>query len=503
MDFSSACKGITTVLAILLMASTRAFTVDKIGSKSVALAKRRRRPVASSFRSYSRTTPTAFASVDDKNFELSHRLDGLDRPTVWHEFSPLAVDYGAINLGQGFPDWEPPDFAISAMKRAVDPIYQRHANQYARSAAHMPLATVLADIYTKRWKWDPKIDPETQIATGVGTTNVLYCALQGLLNPGDQVILIEPAFDIYSSQVRMAGGVPVYVPLRPFLGPHDGNTSNEAFRLDLNELEAAITDKTKVLLINTPHNPTGKMFTATELQNIAKIVRKHPRITIISDEVYEHITFERKHISIAIYNPEQTLTISSAGKTFSATGWKVGWAVGPKHLVKAVSAVQQWVNFSVPTPNQDAIAQCLLRAEQPYRDLRAGIQYPSYYQYLSTQYREKRTILASALNAANMTPIIPPGGFFIMAETSSVGFPYHTYQTQETAAMPVKPMPRDWALSRWLTEEVGVTAIPPSAFYSKENVDLAANLLRFAFCKSDETLVEAFTRFGTYFGTIR
>jgi kynurenine---oxoglutarate transaminase / cysteine-S-conjugate beta-lyase / glutamine---phenylpyruvate transaminase len=440
---------------------------------------------------------------------LSARLEGLDAPTVWQEFSPLAVEHGAINLGQGFPDWDPPEFVVAEMTNAVLPD-RGGANQYARSYAYMPLATVLADIYSARW--NANIDPETQIATAVGCTNVLYCALQGLINPGDQVILLEPAFDIYSSQVRMAGGECVYVPLRNA----PGDTSNEVFTLDMVELQAAITDRTKAIILNTPHNPTGKIFTRPELDQIAAIVRAHTDITILSDEVYEHIIFTgHEHISMGTILPEQTLTLSSAGKTFSCTGWKVGWAVGPAYLVQAVTAVQQWVNFSTPTPNQHAVARALQLAEQPYRPppVRSpdtttpspaastmGEYYESYYKYLACEYERKRELLIDALRAANMKPIVPPGGFFIMADTSDIDFPYDKYKDTKTAAMPASPMPRDWAMSRWLTEYVGVTAIPPSAFYSPTNIPLAQNFLRFAFCKGDGTIQEAHRRFQTYLG---
>jgi kynurenine---oxoglutarate transaminase / cysteine-S-conjugate beta-lyase / glutamine---phenylpyruvate transaminase len=468
-------------------------------------------------RPFHTSTATGSSSTTDNhsNAILSHRLDGLDKPTVWHEFSPLAVKHGSVNLGQGFPDWDPPAFAQRAMINSVDPAAGRHANQYARSYAHMPLATVLANDYTERFRLHRDgngapitIDPVTQVATAVGCTNALYCALQGLLNPGDEVILLEPAFDIYPSQVSMAGGVPVFVPLRPTpSAPPTKETSVKTregasayFQLDFDELEAAITDKTKVMLLNSPHNPTGKIFSKKELQTIADIVRKHPSITIISDEVYEHILFDENepHISMATLLWDQTLTLSSSGKTFSCTGWKVGWAIGPARLVKAVSAVQQWVNFSAPTPNQDAIAQCLAIAREPYQG------FPSFYDYLANDYKHKRHALIEALDSAGMTPIVPAGGFFIMADTSHIDFPYvETYMTQVTAAMPASPMPRDWALSRWLTETVGVTAIPPSAFYSRDNLHLARNLLRFAFCKNEKTIHEAQRRFEVYFGNKR
>ncbi|GAX13433.1 kynurenine---oxoglutarate transaminase / cysteine-S-conjugate beta-lyase / glutamine---phenylpyruvate transaminase [Fistulifera solaris] len=418
---------------------------------------------------------------------LADRLQGLDRPTVWHEFSPLAAQHQAINLGQGYPEEDPPAFVQNAMHAAV---YQRNANQYARSAAHMPLAHVLADDYNSKLQ-RTDIVAETHIATAVGCTHALYCALMGLIQARDEVILLEPAFDIYSSQVQMAGGKAVYVPLRP---SSDASGASDYFQLDLEEFERAITPQTKAFILNTPHNPTGKIFSQTELEGIAEIVRKHPRITVIADEVYEYLVFDKTkepHVPMASLLWDQTLTLSSAGKTFSCTGWKVGWAVGPPHLVQAVTAVQQWVTFSAPTVNQDAIAQALVQARQPYQGL------PSYYDYLADDYHQKQQLLVEALQAAGMTPIVPAGGFFIMADTSAIEFPYPSME--KTPAMPVTPMPRDWALSRWMTQTVGVTAIPPSAFYSPENVPLAQNLLRFAYCKNAETLQEAHRRFAAYF----
>jgi kynurenine--oxoglutarate transaminase/cysteine-S-conjugate beta-lyase/glutamine--phenylpyruvate transaminase len=382
------------------------------------------------------------------------------------------VKHGASNLGQGFPDWDPPAFCIDAMRYSTDPKYGRNANQYARSYAHMPLAQVLAEEYSNRWSMD--INPATQIATATGCTNALYCALQGLLNPGDEVLLLEPAFDIYSSQVKMAGGVTVYCPLRQGdltklkrgdsaagTGTGTGSGANQVFTLDLDELESKITDKTRVLLLNSPHNPTGKIFSRQELQGISNLLEKYPAITVISDEVYEHIIFDptnEPHISIATLPGmfDKTLTLSSSGKTFSCTGWKVGWAVGPPHLVKAVSAVQQWVNFSAATPTQDAIAQALRSARDPFEG------FETYYDYLAAEYLRKRGLLIAALESAGMTPVIPAGGFFIMADTSHIEFPYDPLEVSES--MPASPMPRDWSMARWLTKEVGVTAIPPSAF---------------------------------------
>ncbi|KAL3907091.1 MAG: hypothetical protein SGARI_003708, partial [Bacillariaceae sp.] len=228
-----------------------------------------------------------------------------------------------------------------------------------------------------------------------------------------------------------------------------------------------------------------------------------------------HIVFDtttEPHLSIATVDNgklwHQTLTLSSAGKTFSCTGWKVGWAIGPAPLVTAVTSVQQWCNFSPVTPTQDAIAQALVQAREPFQAAENqgdnGKLYQNYYEWLAADYMHKRQLLADALETAGMTPILPNGGFFIMADTSTIDFPYDEIaSTQQSVAMPGfaqgRKMPRDWALSRWLTQTVGVTAIPPSAFYSLGNVDLASNTLRFAFCKGEPTLLEAKERFEKYF----
>jgi aspartate/methionine/tyrosine aminotransferase len=265
----------------------------------------------------------------------------------------------------------------------------------------------------------------------------------------------------------------------------------------MEELENAITEKTRAFILNPPHNPTGKMFSREEMIKIAEIMERHPQVTIMSDEVYEHIVFDEEnspHISFATIPGmyERTITLSSSGKTFAATGWKVGWAVGPPHLVHAVTSVQQWVNFSAPTPNQDAIAMCLLKAKEPYEG------HESYYKWVAEEYRRKRALLCDALRSGGMEPIVPNGGFFIMTDTSTIDLP-PKYLEEKTVAMPTDPMPRDWALSRFMTKEVGVTAIPPSAFYDTVNVPLAKNLLRFAYCKGDDVIIEAGERFKTFF----
>jgi kynurenine--oxoglutarate transaminase/cysteine-S-conjugate beta-lyase/glutamine--phenylpyruvate transaminase len=301
----------------------------------------------------------------------------------------------------------------------------------------------------------------------------------GLLNPGDEVVTLEPAFDIYIAQAEMAGASLKTVPYRVRLG----SNGEKEWYVDLDELRAAFSSKTKMFLLNTPHNPTGKVFTLDELTAVSKIVQDFPDVVAVADEVYEHMVYDAKqHISLASLPGmfERTLTVSSAGKTFSVTGWKVGWAIGPAHLVRSVAVAHQWLAFSVCTPMQQAMADSLIAAEQPYEGA------STYYDWLNSMYCAKRTLFADALRAAGIEPIIPEGGFFIVGDTSALVLP-EKYAADKTVT-------RDWALCRWLTEEIGVAAIPPSSFYSEENKHLAGNYARFAFCKPDDVLQEAAKR---------
>jgi len=293
-------------------------------------------------------------------------------------------------------------------------------------------------------------------------------------------VLLEPAFDIYAAQVQMAGAKSVHVPLRPAPG---GN-----WALDPAELAAALTPRAKVLVLNTPHNPTGKVFTRAELEAIAEIVQRYPQLVVVTDEVYENILYGNAvHERMATINGmwDRTLTISSAGKTFSLTGWKVGWLIGPEPLIRAVMEVNQWVQFSVPTPNQQAVADILVEARRPYRG------HPDFYAHLRAEYARKKEVLCAALVSAGITPLKVEGGIFVMGDTSSLEVP-EKYTSKGTAACP--EMTRDWAFCRWLTIEKGVAAIPPSAFYCKEHKALAGNYARFAICKTDETLEESTKR---------
>ena len=238
----------------------------------------------------------------------------------------------------------------------------------------------------------------------------------------------------YPAQVQMAGGSCVYVPLRV----DDGH-----WTLNMDELESAITSKTKLIILNTPHNPTGKVLNKSELESIASILRRNTHVTAVMDEVYEHLVYDGKqHLRLASLPDmwDRVITVSSCGKTFSCTGWKVGWVYGHQDLIKPIMLANQWVQFSVSTPTQKAIADVLLEAQKPYKD------YPSYYKYMSAMYVKKRDHLAQSLRSASLIPHIPEGGFFIMADTSAHHIP-EAYAIRP-GPMGESPVTRDWAFAR-------------------------------------------------------
>ena len=384
----------------------------------------------------------------------SRRVAGFGE-TVFAVYTRLAAQHHAVNLGQGFPDFAPPAFVMDAYRRAAD-AYQQYAPLPGMPQFNEAIATVKGAALGR------SLDPLRNVQVTVGATEALFAVAQALLDPGDEVILLEPFYDAYPADVLMAGGVPIYVPLHP--------QTDGSWQLDFDELTRAFSSKTKAIFLNTPHNPTGKMFSAAELDKIVRLAEQYDAV-IVSDEAYEHIAFE-PHVSPASRPGawERTLAISSVGKTFSVTGWKVGWVVGPEDLIHAVRMAHQWIPYTVATPLQLAAADALLTA---------GDADNTYFQDLQTMYRSKRDLLLDALAATPFKALTPQGSYFVMADSSALG-----YQD-------------DVALCLDLPERTGVAAIPPSAFYSEEHKHLAKTMVRFAFCKSDEALLEAGERLQT------
>lgn len=394
--------------------------------------------------------------------------------TVFAEYTALAIEHNAVNLGQGFPNFAAPDFIKEAAQAAI----AADLNQYARSAGHPRLVNALAATYGPLF--GRELDPMQEIVVTVGATEGIYATIQALVDPGDEVILIEPFYDSYPASVIMAGGTPVYVPLRQ----QPNATHASQFALDMDELAAAISPRTRLLVINTPQNPLGKVFSRQELEQVAALAQQHD-LLVLSDEVYEWMVYPAldgppiQHVRMATLPGmwERTITLGSAGKTFSVTGWKIGWAIAPPHLAQAVFMAHQWIPFAVATPLQEAVGAAL--EEAPRQD---------YYSWLAKMYQAKRDKLLDVFNEVGLTPIRPDGSYFIIVDTRDLDVPVPDGTR------------RDVAVARWFTREVGVAAIPPSHFYSEAHQSLTENLARFCFCKTDETLDEAAQRLRTRLG---
>ena len=382
------------------------------------------------------------------------RRPDLFGETIFAEISRLAQEHGAVNLGQGFPDFDPPPFVLeAAAKAALGP-----QQQYARGAGAPELCEIIAS-ETGR-SLGREVDSELEVTITVGATEALFATILALVEPGEEVILLEPFYDSYPADVAIAGGISRYVPLRLDAAGRWG--------LDFDELEAAFSSATRLLVLNTPHNPTGKVFDEAELKAIADLAQRYD-VLVLCDEVYEELYFDgRRHHRLASFPGmwDRTITISSAGKTFSVTGWKIGWILANATLSLAVRRIHQWIPFAVATPLQIAVADVMGQARQR-----------GYYDELRAMYVKKRDRLAESLRAAGLKPLIPEGTYFITADVGE-------WETPPGVAP-------DVAFCRWLAAEVGVAAIPPSAFYSEAHASLASRHVRFSFCKRDETLALA------------
>uniref|UniRef100_A0A915K3E7 Aminotransferase class I/classII domain-containing protein n=1 Tax=Romanomermis culicivorax TaxID=13658 RepID=A0A915K3E7_ROMCU len=327
------------------------------------------------------------------------------------EFTTLAKEHNAVNVGQGFPDTLPPKVLVDAVKSALsDDNFAMH--QYTRGFGHPRLTNILAKLYSRLF--NTTVDPMKDVTITVGGYNALFCAFFAFLNPGDEAVIIEPYFDCYSAQIEMAGARPVFVPLRLTKNIDNGSLSTSDFALDINELEMSITPKTKLIVLNNPNNPLGKVFTRDELNNIAKLAKKY-NLIVISDEVYEWIVYPGVEMIRFASLPdmwERTLTIGSAGKAFSATGWKTGWAIGPDGLMKYLRALHQNCTYSCPTVLQEAVAI----AFEKELDLLFTAQ--SYFAQMSNDLLRKRDRMNDFLSSVGMRPILPEGGYFMLADFS-------------------------------------------------------------------------------------
>ena len=371
------------------------------------------------------------------------RLTGLGT-TVFTEVTALAQRTGAINLGQGFPDTDGPSEAIEAAVAAL----RGGANQYAPLGGVQPLREAVLGHQRAHYG----LEPEDVLVT-FGATEAIAAALLGLVDPGDEVVVLEPYYDSYAACIAFAGARRRPVTLRP-----------PEFALDTDALAAAAGPGARVMLLNTPHNPTGRVLDRTALEAIAQVCIERD-LVCISDEVYEHLAYDGEHIPIASLPgmEARTLTVSSIGKSFSFTGWKIGWCSGPAELVAAVRGVKQYLTFAGGTPLQHAAAAALSLPRSHLGALREDL-------------RAKRDLLCAGLAAAGLRPLIPAGTYFVNADvgTDAVAF------------------------CMTLPERCGVAAIPTSVFYDR--ADTAPTLVRFAFCKRQEVIAEAAQRLAAMNG---
>jgi N-succinyldiaminopimelate aminotransferase len=357
----------------------------------------------------------------------------------------LAVATGAVNLGQGFPDTDGPPELLAA---AIEAIGAGH-NQYPPLPGIPRLRQAIAT-HQHRF-YGVEVDPDTQVQVTVGATEAITAAVLALCEPGDEVVLVEPYYDSYAAAVALAGGVRKVVTLRP-----------PAFRLDPDELRAAIGPRTRLVILNSPHNPTGRVLSEEEVEGVAAVCRD-ANVVVITDEVYEHLVFEGRHIPLCTREGmwDKVLTVSSAGKTFSCTGWKIGWATGPADLVAAVRSVKQFLTFTVGGPFQHAVATALALPDDRFAGLAEAL-------------RAKRGLLSGGLSAAGFEVLHPEGTYFTVTDAAPLGC--------------VDAM----EFCRELPARAGVVAIPVSVFY--DHPDVGRTLVRFACCKRDEVLAEAVNR---------
>jgi len=379
--------------------------------------------------------------------------DGVVAQTIFAEMTALAARTGAINLGQGFPDVDGPAYVREAAKDAID----AGRNQYSPGDGVPELRRAIADHQRRRYGLD--VDPDTEVTVTTGATEALAASILALAGPGDEVVTLEPYYDSHAASIAMAGATHVPVPL-----------TAEGFRLDADALRAAVGPRTRLIVLNTPHNPTGTVLTRAELEQVAAVARQADAI-VLTDEVYEHLVFDDAvHVPIATLPgmAERTLTVSSSGKTFSLTGWKIGWVHGPAELVTAVRTVKQFLTYTSGAPFQPAIALALADDETP-RALAASL-------------ASRRDLLCEGLTAAGFDVVVPQGTYFVIADGAHL--------------LDRLGVPDGHELCRRLPELAGVVGVPVSAFCrpGSATAEALASRVRFTFVKREDVLRDAVGR---------
>jgi N-succinyldiaminopimelate aminotransferase len=387
---------------------------------------------------------------------LVARLQGFDT-TVFSEMTALAIAHDAVNLGQGFPDEDPHPAVVAAAHAALDAGH----HQYAPGPGVPVLRQAIADHQQRRYGL--AYDPDTEVTVTFGATEALAATILALCEVGEEVVVLDPTYDAYTAVIAMAGAIEVRVPLTPPSFAAPGATTT-GFTLDIDLLAAAITPRTRALLLNTPHNPTGAVLDTATLDQVAALCVEHD-LVVITDEVYEHLVFDGEHVPLATRPGmrERTVTISSAGKSYSCTGWKIGWACAPPPLTAAVRTTKQFLSFAGGTPLQHAVAAALHLPAEVVGEVAAT-------------HRARRDLLVDGLAKLGVPAVRPAATYFVVADLAPVGAPDAD------------------AFCRWAPEALGVAAVPVSAF--ARDAAPVRSLVRLAICKREEVLREGLRRLG-------
>ncbi len=365
------------------------------------------------------------------------------------EMTRLAMQHEAINLSQGFPDFDPPEAIVNAAVEAI----RGTANQYTVTWGYPPLRQALAEQYTTQLGWN--VDPDVHICVVCGVTEGITVALLALLNPGDELIILEPGHETFRPSALLADAQAVQVVL-----------DAPGYRVDADRLEAAVTDRTRALLLNTPHNPTGRVFDSDEIQMIIEFTNRH-NLILITDEIYDRILYDgREHVSPGSLDGlvDRTVTIGGLGKSFAVTGWRLGYVIAREPLASAIRSVHDYATICAPTPLQAAAAAAL---SQP----------TAYWQKMREDYTERREVMLDMLRTAGFRAVRPQGSYYTMADYTAINAPQAEWDSHRFA--------------RWLTTEVGVASVAGINFYTKDREKYGEGIVRFAFAKRIETLHEA------------
>ncbi|KAJ5525874.1 kynurenine aminotransferase [Penicillium frequentans] len=411
--------------------------------------------------------PAARFAGQRQDVWLAHPHD-TDHMTIINDAAANSPVQPVVHMGQGFFGYNPPQFVLDAARDALGRV---ECNQYSPTKGRPRLKQAIASSFSPTL--GRELNPETEVVITTGANEGILCAFMAFLEPGDEVIVFEPFFDQYISNIEMPGGKVRYVPMKP---PIDGATRTSSaaeWNIDFQELENSISSRTKMIVINTPHNPVGKILSSAELDRIGELAIKHD-LLILSDEVYQSL-FYVPFTSIAARSPDlwaRTLTVGSAGKAFYATGWRIGYLIGPENLIKYVTAAHMRICYSSVSPLQEAVAVAFEQANQM-----------GFWDKSRNEMKSKIERFCEVFDEMGIPYSIPEGGYFVMGNFTKLRIPDH-YTFPESVAS----RPRDFKLAWFLIQEIGLAAIPPTEFYTDLNAHLAENYLRFAICKNDEVL---------------